>query len=96
MIWGRAGNLEKAAALFNRYHQEKLAEYRHSLAHGSQMYLRKGQRVSYRNTRSNQTETITADKNGYVTLYNANTAHLEYLEALAEKLNIPITDPLPH
>ena len=91
MIYGRRGELTKAAERFNAYYQSKLDEYRHELEHGEKTYLRKGQRVTYHNVRTNETETITAPKNGYVTLYNASRCHLDYLDELANQLGIEIT-----
>lgn len=91
MVYGHLGNLEKATEQFNSYYQSALAEYRHECEHGEKMFLRKGQRVTYHNVRTNETETITAPKNGYVTLYNASRGHLDYLDELANQLGIEIT-----
>lgn len=91
MIFGRRGELTKAAEQFNAHYQSALNEYRHELEHGEKMYLGKGQRVTYHNVRTNETETITAPKNGYVTLYNASRGHLDYLDELANQLGIEIT-----
>lgn len=90
MIYGRNGNTEKASELFNRYYNEAVNEYQNDLKNGSQIYLRKGEYVTYLNGRTNQSETILAEKSGYVTLYNANSAHLKYLEELADKLSISL------
>ncbi len=94
MIYGRAGNTEKAAERFNLYYQKALKEYRNELLHGSQTYMHKGQRTLYYNVKTQQTETVTAVKNGYVTLYDASDAHLKYLEALANKLNITLSQTI--
>lgn len=67
-----AGDMEKAAAVFNRCYQETLAQCRQDRTHGCKIYLRRGQRVTYHNDKTDQTETITARKSGYVTLPNAN------------------------
>lgn len=91
MIYGRLGNIEKATERFNTHYQNALDEYRHELEHGEKMHLGKGQRVTYHNVRTNETETITAPKNGYVTLYNASRGHLDYLDELANHLGIEIT-----
>lgn len=90
MIYGRAGNTEKAVEQFNLYYQKVLQQYNYELAHGSQTYMRKGQRTIYYNTRTQQTETVTAKRSGYVTLYDASDSHLKYLEKLAEELKIPL------
>ena len=91
MIYGRQGEFAKAAERFNAYYQGELDEYRHELEHGEKMFLRKGQRVMYHNTKTGETETITATKTGYVTLYSANRQHLDYLENLAKELGIELT-----
>lgn len=91
MIYGRQSELTKATERFNAYYQGALDKYRHELKHGEKMYLDKGQRVTYHNVRTNETETITAPKSGYVTLYNANRGHLDYLDELANQLGITIT-----
>lgn len=91
MLYGRQGELAKAAERFNAYYQGELDEYRHELEHGEKMFLRKGQRVMYHNTKTGENETITATKTGYVTLYSASRRHLEYLENLATELGIEIT-----
>ena len=60
------------------------------MEHGSQFYLKKGKSVMYLNRRTGESETIVAKKDGYVTLYDANDAHLKALEELALKLDIPL------
>lgn len=44
----------------------------------------------YRNVKTGQDETVVARRNRFVTVYDANTAHLEFLEKLAETYDIPI------
>lgn len=90
MIYGRAGNMEQAVERFNLYYQKALQQYNNELAHGFRMYMHKGQRTMYYNVRTQQMETVTAKRSGYVTLYDANDSHLKYLEKLAETLNIPL------
>ena len=90
MIYGRRGEVSKAISLFQAYYAEALASYNHKLEHGTQIYLRKGESVIYRNEKTEKTETVFAEKNGYVTLYDANCAHLDYLKRLAQTLNIPL------
>lgn len=90
MIMGRRGNTEEATRLFNVHYQKALAEYHYDLEHGEKTYLRKGERMVYRNAKTDETETITATKSGYVTIYCANRAHLTYLEELAQELGIVI------
>lgn len=91
MIVGRRGNLTEATRLFNAYYQDALAEYNHDLEHGTKTYLKKGQSMVYHNAKTNETETITATKSGYVTTYYANKGHITYLEELAQKLGIIIS-----
>lgn len=91
MIYGRLGNIEKATERFNMHYQNELEEYRHEYEHGERMFLRKGQRVMYHNTKTGENETITATKNGFVTLYGASRRHLDYLENLANELGIELT-----
>lgn len=88
MIYGRSGDIEKASELFNRYYQSVLSKYKADFENGEEIYLRKGDRVTYRNTKTGETETITADKDGYFVTYSANRSHLNYLEALAAQLGI--------
>ncbi len=94
MIYGRAGNTDKATACFNRYYQKVLQKYNDELAHGSRTYMRKGQSTVYYNVRTKRTETVTAERNGYITLYDASDSHLKYLEKLAERLNIALSGRL--
>lgn len=91
MIVGRRGDIAEATRLFNAHYQNSLAEYNHNLEHGTKIYLKKGQRIVYRDARSNETGTITATKSGYATTYCANKGHLTYLEELAESLGIELS-----
>lgn len=92
MIMGRRGYLEDAARLFNEHYQKSLAEYNYVLENGRKTYLKKGERVTYLNAKTNEAETITATKSGYVTIYSAsaNKGHLTRLKELAQELNITI------
>lgn len=90
MIMGRRGDMAKASRLFGAYYQQALAKYNHDLEHGTKTYLRKGERLVYRHAKTGETETVTATKDGYVVAYNANRAHVTYLEELAEELGIAL------
>lgn len=90
MIYGRWGDTQKATALFNEYYTNVLNEYYYTLKNGSEEYFYKGETVTYYNVRTCEIETIKASKSGYLTLYNANRRHLDYLEELADKLGIII------
>lgn len=96
MIYGRKGNIKQAEKLFNLYYQKERKRYKYDYEHGSKMYLRKGERVTYHNVRTNQSETIVAKKSGFVVLYDAQRKHLEYLEQLAKELNIKISEKYEH
>lgn len=90
MIYGHLGNIDKACEVFNAYYQSALEEYLREYEHGEKMYLRKGQRVMYHNTKTGENETVNATKTGYVTLYGASRRHIDYLEELAKELDIEI------
>ena len=88
MIYGRNGDIEKASELFNKYYRNELSKYKADFENGIETYLRKGERMVFRNTKIGKTETITADKDGYVVTYSANRGHIDYLETLAAQLGI--------
>ncbi len=90
MIFGRRGDLAEATRLFNAHYQNALAGYNHQLEHGDKTYLKKGESIVYHNVKTDKTETITATKSGYVTIYRANKGHLVYLEEIAQKLGITL------
>jgi len=90
MIFGRNGDTQKAAELFREHYKKTLDEFLQESKNGTQTYLHKGEKIIYRNAKTDKTETITAEKDGYVTLYRANRGHLEYLEKLAKELNITL------
>lgn len=90
MIYGRRGDIKKAAEVFNRYYQENLTKYEHELKYGVENYLRKGEHIEYYSTKTKQMESVIAAKSGYVTLYSADRSHLTYLEGLAKELNISL------
>ncbi len=93
MIMGRKGDKDAASQLFNAYFRQVLEEYNHELEHGKEIYLRKGQHMMYHNTKTDTTETIVAEKSGYMRIYSANRAHLTYLEELADELGIILCSP---
>lgn len=94
MIMGRKGNIEEATQIFNKHYQDALTEYNHELKHGTKTYLKKGEKMLYYNNKTDNLETITATKNGYVVTYDASDSHLRYLEDLAKELGISINNPL--
>ncbi len=90
IIYKKQGELLKAEERFNEYYGKVLAKYRHAMEKGNKMFLRKGETLMYRNVKTGQDETVVAKRNRFVTVYDANTAHLEFLEKLAETYDIPI------
>ncbi len=82
MIHGYLGNIEKAKQLFETYYQSAIEEYNDLVKNGRKQYLKKGERVVYMG------QVITAEKDGYVTLYGANHGHIDYLDELAVNLGL--------
>ena len=82
MIYGHIGNTEKAKELFELYYQYAVKEYNDLVENGHKQYLKKGERVIYMG------QDITAEKDGYVTLYGANHGHIDYLDELATNLGL--------
>ncbi|MBO5024405.1 MAG: DUF4304 domain-containing protein [Clostridia bacterium] len=82
MIYGHLENTEKAKELFELYYQSAVDEYNYFTANGHKQYLKKGERVVYMG------QDITAEKDGYVTLYGASHAHIDLLDELAAKLKL--------
>ena len=82
MIYGHIGNTEKAKELFELYYQYAVKEYNDLVDNGHKQYLKKGERVVYMG------QDITAEKDGYVTLYGANHGHIDYLDELATNLGL--------
>lgn len=82
MICGYVGDVEKAKELFELHYGSSVAEYNDQMLNGHKQYLKKGERVVYMG------QDITADKDGYVTLYGASHAHIDYLDELARTLGL--------
>ena len=82
MIYGYLGNIEKAKQLFEEYYQTAVDEYNDLVKNGRKQYLKKSERVVYMG------QVITAEKDGYVTLYGANHGHIDYLDELAVSLGL--------
>ena len=82
MIYGYLGNIEKAKQLFEAYYQSAVDEYNDLMKNGRKQYLKKGERVVFMG------QDITAEKDGYVTLYGANHGHIDYLDELAVSLGL--------
>lgn len=82
MIYGHLGNIEKARQRFEEYYQSAVDEYNDLVKNGRKQYLKKGERVVF------MEQDITAEKDGYVTLYGANHGHIDYLDELAVRLGL--------
>ena len=82
MIYGHLGNIEKAKELFELYYQSVVKEYNDLAKNGHKQYLKKGERVIFMG------QDITAEKDGYVTLYGADHGHIDYLDELAVSLGL--------
>ena len=82
MIYGHLGNIEKAKQSFEEYYQSAEDKYNDLMKNGRKQYLKKGERVVYMG------QDITAEKDGYVTLYGANHGHIDYLDELAVSLGL--------
>lgn len=82
MIYGHLGNIEKAKELFELYYQSVVKEYNNLTENGHKQYLKKGERVIFMG------QDITAEKDGYVTLYGADHGHIDYLDELAVSLGL--------
>lgn len=82
MIYGHLGNIEKAKELFESYYRSAVEEYEDECKNGRKQYLKKGERIIFMG------QDITAEKDGYVTLYGASHSHIDYLDDLAIKLKL--------
>ena len=82
MIYGYLGNIEKAKQLFEEYYLSAVEEYNELVKNGRKQYLKKGERVVFMG------QDVTAEKDGYVTLYGANHGHIDYLDELAVSLGL--------
>ena len=82
MIYGHLGNTEKAKELFEAYYRSAVDDYEDQRKNGRKLYLKKGESVVY------MEQDITAEEDGYVTLYGASHGHIDYLDRLAEDLGL--------
>lgn len=82
MIYGHLGDIEKAKHLFAQYYQSAVEAYYDQVTNGRRVYLKKGERIVSGN------QDITAEKDGYVTLYGASHGHIDYLDELAVRLGL--------
>lgn len=82
MIYGHLGELEKARELFDAYYRSAVDEYNDTVKHGQRIYLKKGERLLFKE------QDITAEKDGFVTLYGADHGHIDYLDELAVQLGL--------
>lgn len=82
IIYNRLGAKETARKKFNEYYNNALAVYEHDKKYGKKIFLKKGQIII------SGGQKITSDKTGYKTLFDADDAHLKYLDQLKEKLEL--------
>lgn len=82
MIYGHLGNIEKAKQRFENYYQSVVEKNDDLAKNGRKLYLKKGERVVFMG------QNITAEKDGYVTIYGASRGHIEYLDELAAALGL--------
>ena len=82
MIYGHLGNMDKAKELFELHYDSVVAEYNDQMKNGCKIYLKKGSSAGYMG------QQITAEEDGYVTLYGANHGHIDYLDKLAVSLGL--------
>ena len=82
MIYGHLGNIEEAKQLFERHYQSAVEDYNDQVKNGRRQYLKKGERAIFMG------QNITAEKDGYVTLYGASHGHIDYLDELAVNLGL--------
>lgn len=82
MIYGHLGHIEQAKQLFEAYYQSAVDDYNDLSTNGRKQYLKKGERVVFMG------QDITAEQDGYVTLYGANHGHIDYLDELAFHLGL--------
>ena len=75
MIYGHLGSIES-------YYQSAVEDYNNRVKNGHRQYLKKGERVVFMG------QDITAEKDGYVTLYGASHGHIDYLDGLAVDLGL--------
>ena len=57
-------------------------EYNDLMKNGHKLFLKKGERIVFMG------QDITAEQDGYVTLYGANHGHIDYLDELAVSLGL--------
>lgn len=82
MIYGHLGDMDKAKELFEMYYQNRVDDYNDKMINGRQEYLKKGHRIVY------MKQDITAEEDGYVTIYGANHGYIDYLDELALSLGL--------
>ena len=75
-IYRYIGNEEMAEKSFDEYYRTCVEEYENKQKEGRKVYLKKGERVVYMG------QDITAEKDGYIALYGASHAHIDYLDEL--------------
>ena len=87
MIYGHLGDIEKAKDLYQQYHDNCVKEYENDKKQGRKVWMDKGNRIVFKNQDGN-TQDITASKNGYITIFNADHSHIDYIEELGKRLGL--------
>ena len=84
-IYGHLGKMDEAKRCFEEHYQQSLVEYENAKLHGRKTWLNKGEMLMYMD-QNGETQTIKAQKSGYVTVFDARRNHLDYLDDLAIKV----------
>lgn len=92
MIHGRAGDPARAETAFGAYYSRCRERYLEEVQNGRKQFMRRGERMTYRNAATGEVVTVEADRTGEVVLYDASDAHLKYLEELAGRLGIALPE----
>ena len=91
MIYGHLGDMINAQRLFQEYYNNCVKEYEFEKKYGNKVWMNKGEKMVYKDQEGSIQE-ITAPKKGYITIFDANHSHIEYLENLAEQLGLCISN----
>lgn len=87
MIYGHLDDMEKAKDLFHQYRDQCIDEYEYKKKHGRKVWLNQGNRMVFKDQDGNLQD-ITASEDGYVTVFDAKHAHIDYIEDLGKRLGL--------
>ncbi|MCR5182558.1 MAG: DUF4304 domain-containing protein [Clostridia bacterium] len=85
MIYGHIGDMDTSKRLFQEYYDNCVKEYEYLRVHGRKEWMNKGERMTYMD-QFGVIQDITASKSGYITMFDANHGHIDYLDDLSSKL----------